>query len=88
MPAKKMPPWTTQVSNAAGAVARVVKAVSEGNKPLASDAAKNHRLAICDDCPFSSPDEKPVMRRRCSKCGCFVSKKVALTTEKCPVGKW
>jgi hypothetical protein len=88
MPARKMPPWTEQVANAAGAVSRVVRAVSKGDKVLASDAAVTSRLVICDDCPFSSPDSRPVQDRRCAKCGCFISKKVKFVTEKCPAGKW
>ena len=88
MPAKKLPPWSTQAKNAVGAVGRVVKAVSQGKEVLASEDTLLERLAVCDDCPESTPTELPVKDRRCAQCGCFLSKKAKLKTEKCPMGKW
>ena len=88
MPAKQLPPWSTQVKNAAGAVGRVIKAVSTGKEVKVPEEKMLARQAICDDCPESTPAELPVKDRRCAQCGCFLSKKTMLATEKCPMGKW
>ena len=83
-----MPPWATQAKNVIGAATRVARALSQGKTVRATETAYNLRLAACDDCPYSTPEDLPVARRRCSRCGCFISKKAGLSTESCPAGKW
>tara|TARA_R110000751_G_scaffold152635_7_gene257812 strand:- start:3955 stop:5859 length:1905 start_codon:yes stop_codon:yes gene_type:complete len=39
------------------------------------------RLNVCSTCPQRKDD-------RCTVCGCFLSKKAALRTQPCPLGKW
>lgn len=55
--------------------------------PRRSQAEIDARLAICQSCEFLKND-------RCVKCGCAcvernrLINKLALATEKCPLGKW
>lgn len=58
-------------------------AVSE-NKKITSDRLNaTQRLNICNQCPNFSKN-----LGRCDVCGCFVSLKVKLEFETCPLGKW
>ncbi len=45
------------------------------------EAETARRLKICEECK----DHKD---GRCMLCGCFLKVKAALSTGKCPVGKW
>lgn len=55
--------------------------------PRRTQAEIDERLAICQACPF-------LQNNHCTKCGCAcveqnrLINKLALATEKCPVGKW
>jgi len=40
------------------------------------------RIKICDSCPLLK------FKAFCDRCGCLVSEKADITTEKCPEGKW
>jgi hypothetical protein len=42
-----------------------------------------HRLAICNECPFFN---KRLVK--CKQCGCFMKLKSTLKQAKCPIGKW
>lgn len=85
MPAAKccnqMPPVATQLKNAANAAGRVVGALVRGEGVLAPQDEVERRKGICGGCQFLNGN-------RCSKCGCFYSRKVQLLTEKCPIGLW
>ncbi len=50
---------------------------------IATDAVKQHRLSICNDC-----ENLIKFSRTCSKCGCFVNAKSSLKTSSCPIDKW
>lgn len=62
------------------------------------EATRKARLSTCEGCPrLSQAPERSVYqgltllsgdRRVCSACGCGVSRKTSLATERCPLGKW
>lgn len=41
------------------------------------------RLDICKDCVYMNEDDWT-----CWKCGCYLTKKAQMSTEKCPDDKW
>lgn len=88
MTEQKMPPWSTQAKNAAGAIGRAVQALATGAPVVAPRATGSIRERICLTCPSSSPTDVPVLNRRCAACGCFLAAKLQLATESCPKGKW
>ena len=94
MPAPKMPPWTTQTRNAVGAIGRAVTALATAQPVLAPQESTPTvvgtalRAEICLKCPLSTPTDAPVVKRRCTACGCFLGAKIALATESCPKGRW
>jgi hypothetical protein len=51
-------------------------------EPVTIDVAL-HRIALCHDC-----EKLDLITRQCTKCWCFVSRKVRWKDEKCPLGKW
>lgn len=64
---------------------------------LADAETIQERLSICDGCEVSTPQDKHVEKRACGKlfkegaspsCGCWLSKKTKVKSEKCPQGKW
>lgn len=42
-----------------------------------------NRLSICNKCGFLNTDNWT-----CLRCGCYLTKKCKLSTEKCPLNKW
>lgn len=46
-----------------------------------------NRLNICRDCIELNPDIN-ADRYTCKICGCYLTKKVKMSTEKCPKNKW
>lgn len=50
-----------------------------------SDSLIKKRLRICEDCEFKKVKLKKDI---CSKCGCILSLKTKINSEKCPIGKW
>ena len=79
----ELPPLKEQAQNLfndlSGAIANFVKT----GKVKSSDALIKSRLNICVTC-----DRYDAVKRRCTKCGCFTSKKVLLQNVKCPLDKW
>tara|TARA_R110000765_G_scaffold417571_1_gene520217 strand:- start:351 stop:677 length:327 start_codon:yes stop_codon:yes gene_type:complete len=77
----EMPAKGQMVKNAAGAFARNLKSVMEGNSVNADPDVIKKRKAICKECEHMHDN-------RCSKCGCWLQYKAILRAEKCPIGKW
>lgn len=77
----KYSPKPQVIRNAAGAVARLTKAVVKGGKVRVSDEEHHRRLDICHVCEF-------FQNGRCLKCGCIINLKNRLATEHCPINKW
>lgn len=75
------PPLLDQMKNAAGAASRVANNLLSGRKVMAADNIVAEREAVCAGCEF-------LKGNRCLKCGCRYKWKIALSTEKCPIGKW
>jgi hypothetical protein len=42
-----------------------------------------YRMEICKNCPDVKKDNWT-----CGICGCYLDKKLKMSTEKCPKGKW
>ena len=78
-----LPPLLVRGLNFAAAMFRWVAA----GRPVRSQSEIDERLAICQSCP-------QLVENVCQKCGCAcveensVLNKLALATEKCPIGKW
>jgi hypothetical protein len=77
------PSLVQQGVNAVKAGVRVARAVVRREKVIVSQDEQDRRLAICQACSFF--DAKQF---RCRKCGCGLSLKARISSEKCPIDKW
>ncbi len=77
----EFPPVTTQIKNASSALIRATGALLSGERVKAPESVIEARKAICGACEF-------LRDNRCVKCGCQYRAKIALNTERCPLGKW
>jgi hypothetical protein len=75
------PSIARKISNAAGAISRVIKATRAGQQVRVSQAEQDRRLEVCKGCEFFTGIT-------CLKCGCVIRFKMKLATEACPIGKW
>lgn len=66
-------------------VPRLAKPWDLVNKDIGrvSEEVKEHRLAICQACPYLFKISK-----QCRKCGCFMPAKASLPNASCPIDKW
>ena len=64
-------------------VVKAAQAVASNQKMLSPEQNAKYRLSVCNSCEFLIKKTG-----RCGQCGCFVSAKVKLNFEECPVGKW
>lgn len=72
----------TQAINVLKAAGRAaLSAVKDKKLPLVTTATQEARMEKCVLCPHRADD-------RCTKCGCFVTKKTWFASEKCPDGRW
>jgi len=51
-------------------------------KPVSIEIA-SQRLIICSDC-----EHLDILTRQCTKCWCFIRRKVQWADESCPLKKW
>lgn len=72
---------TTVLNGLMAAGRAAVSAVKDKKLPLVTTATQETRMAQCRVCPHRADD-------RCTLCGCFVSKKTWVASEKCPDGRW
>ncbi|HPS78653.1 MAG TPA: hypothetical protein PLS53_10905, partial [Thermoanaerobaculaceae bacterium] len=84
----QFPSLPQQARNAAGAIFRAVRSLTQGQPTLSPEALLATRLAQCRACPASTPGTVDVEHRRCLDCGCYLFAKVKLMTEECPRAKW
>ena len=64
------------------AAVRLVWYRLRGYRIIATEDEQNWRLLNgCFDCVFNVEDQ-------CLKCTCYIPAKIALTAERCPIGKW
>jgi hypothetical protein len=54
-----------------------------GYEVLAATWRADYRMQHCEACPQYDAEND-----QCRKCGCLVSAKVMLNSEKCPLDKW
>ena len=75
----------TSIANFTRAMGRVAKAIVSGNSVVQAQTEKERRESICNSCTFLDlSDGEP----RCGHCTCPLKYKLALTTERCPIGKF
>ena len=65
------------------AASKAAKAVIDNKQIISPKLDAQKRLDICNKCP--SLDKSG---GRCEECGCFVTVKVKLDFESCPLKKW
>lgn len=61
----------------------VANDIINNKEVLASEEENQHRLSICESCPYFIKETK-----RCNECGCFMKLKTHLKSAKCPCGNW
>ena len=79
---QQFPTINEMAKNFGSAIFNETKAFFHGIDPI-SDEEFSKRIHSCKSCEFYV--EKT---NRCSKCGCFLSLKAKMKTQKCPIGKW
>lgn len=77
----EFPSLFTQVRNLVEQAVASGTGVLNGKPLMATIEKAKARLDICAACEFFSEG-------RCSKCGCFMNKKVHLDASQCPMNKW
>lgn len=86
----RLPAMGSRLRNALFALGRAITAATTGGEVVVSAAEGRARLDVCWDCERVLKSETGVMW--CSVCGCVLNgvlrRKIALATEKCPMGKW
>jgi len=78
-----LPSTPKMVKNLLSTAKDIVSGVLRGEDVYVSDDEATRRLSICSSCPFFVQESK-----RCTKCGCFMEKKVLFTQTHCPIDKW
>jgi hypothetical protein len=78
-----LPPFAERLNNARQAAKRVISTVIKGDQILLAAEEAGVRLEICGRCEFYRHSDG-----MCSKCGCLITVKVKLATERCPLHKW
>lgn len=75
---------TIKVSKSlSSSTSKAVKAIADNKQIISPKLDAQKRLDICNKCP--SLDKSG---GRCEECGCFVTVKVKLDFESCPLKKW
>jgi hypothetical protein len=78
----KLPPKIQMVRTFGREMWDTYKAKRNHIPPFVSEEVALSRITACSGCEYYTP------RGRCSDCGCWMDKKVNLTTAKCPLDKW
>lgn len=77
-PAPHLPSWGAR----AGTLARAVIRHAGAGFPMADAAERDRRAAICGECPELLPPNTY------QRCGCNLTTKRSMATERCPGGRW
>jgi hypothetical protein len=77
----KFPSTKTLVMNFLKAMKRVFGRFLSGKKVKASEETSDVRSMICQNCEMFEEE-------RCLECGCFISAKIKIASESCPLGYW
>ena len=58
--------------------------------PILSDKKlREERLDVCNECEYMNVDKYMIKDiGTCGKCSCVIKLKIAVKSEKCPIGKW
>lgn len=81
--AGRMPSLERMAINAGKSALKVARAIVNGEEVKAKPTLAQKRQSICDACTHHNPASN-----RCYVCGCYLSTKTSLATERCPIGKW
>lgn len=79
----EIPPLHEQAQNLFKDLGGVLANYIKSGKVKATDEVIKERLEACVSCELYNAEKK-----RCTKCGCWTSKKVLFETIKCPKDKW
>jgi hypothetical protein len=64
-------------------ISNTASAITNKEKIISDKLEANRRLQLCNACPNLIKESG-----RCDICGCFVSLKVKIAHEECPIEKW
>lgn len=78
-------PTTPNLATQVGKAANAVQKWTCAGLPTRTKPQREALLAVCNTCDRHSNDG---IFSRCGECGCFLSVKVRMATETCPLGKW
>jgi len=79
----ELPPLKEQAKNLFNDLSKAIAKSVKNGTVLASKEEIQRRLEICVNCELYNAQKK-----RCTKCGCWTSKKVLLEHIDCPLDKW
>ena len=80
---KGFPPNFVMIHNLGKDLWENAKRVGKKLPVLATIETVQIRFTTCQSCEFFIQDSS-----RCTKCGCFMKKKVNLEISTCPIGRW
>lgn len=76
------PPKLQMIRNLGKEMWNTYKAITTNMPVFVTAEIACERITICSDCKFYTETG------RCSDCGCYMDKKVNLTSASCPQDKW
>lgn len=76
-----MPKIKEQIKNVALSLADAAAYALQNGKIKAADHEIEKRIKTCQACQHLDAN-------RCSVCGCFISLKTGIASERCPIKKW
>lgn len=76
-----MPPKSKQITNFVLSVANAIANAVKSGKIVAPEATISKRISVCNSC-------RHLDGNRCTVCGCFVTIKTGIASEKCPLNQW
>jgi len=83
MSQNEFPGLPEQAGNLYDLFQKITKDAVVGNDLFVSEFEQQRRYDMCQVCEHFSHAKK-----RCQKCGCFMSAKVKFKSASCPVNKW
>jgi len=83
MSQNEFPGLPEQAGNLYDLFQKITKDVIDGDSVFVGEFEQQRRYDMCQVCEHFSHAKK-----RCQKCGCFMSAKVKFKSASCPVNKW
>lgn len=79
----EMPSTIEMMKNLTVDMIKVIKQIGRDETWLVTPEKAAERFEICKSCDLFNEKDN-----RCTKCGCFMKKKVLYKAVSCPIGKW